>query len=69
MATELYPLTSAKLDELSRPTSERIMKWRFFNAQKGIETTKQDGSIVSIHGVKYTGSVPLVYWSGFFEPS
>ena len=44
------------------------MKWRFFNAQKGIETTKQDGSIVSIHGVKYTGSVPLVYWSGFFEP-
>jgi len=45
------------------------MKWRFFNAQKGIETTKQDGSIVSIHGVKYTGSVPLVYWSGFFEPS
>ncbi|MBB3825078.1 hypothetical protein [Xanthomonas arboricola] len=68
MATELYPLTTAKLDELSRPTSERIMKWRFFNAQKGIETTKQDGSVVSIHGVKYAGSVPLVYWSGFFEP-
>ncbi len=44
------------------------MKWRFFNAQKGVETTKQDGSVVSIHGVKYAGSVPLVYWSGFFEP-
>ncbi|APP76217.1 hypothetical protein [Xanthomonas vesicatoria] len=68
MATELYPLTEAKLNELSRPTSERIMKWRFFNAQKGVETTKQDGSVVSIHGVKYAGSVPLVYWSGFFEP-
>ncbi|MGN2249785.1 hypothetical protein ACFWZ1_06850 [Frateuria sp. GZRe14] len=68
MATELHPLTRAKLDELSRPITETIMKWRFFNAQKGIETTKHDGSAVSIHGVKYAGSVPLVYWSGFFEP-
>lgn len=68
MATELHPRTRAKLDELSRPTTERIMKWHFFNAEKGIETTKHDGSAVSIHGVKYAGSVPLVYWSGFFEP-
>lgn len=68
MVTELHPLTIAKLDELSRPTSDRIMKWRFFNAQNGIETTKQDGSVVSIRGVKYAGSIPLVYWSGFFEP-
>ena len=68
MVTELYPLTAAKLEECSRPTRERIMKWRFFNAEKGIETTKHDGSVVSIHGVKYKGSVPLVFWSGFFEP-
>lgn len=44
------------------------MKWRFFNAQNGVDTTKQDGSVVSIHGVKYAGSVLLVYWSVFFEP-
>jgi len=68
MATELHPLTAAKLAELARPIDERIMRWRFFNAQKGIETTKQDGSSISIHGVKYAGSVPLVFWSGFFEP-
>lgn len=68
MATDLHPLTAAKLAELAQPIDERIMKWRFFNAQRGIETTKQDGSSVSIHGVKYAGSVPLVFWSGFFEP-
>jgi len=68
MATDLRPLTADKLKDLSRPTSERIMKWRFFKAEKGIETTKCDGSRVSIHGVKYAGSVPTVYWSGFFEP-
>lgn len=68
MATDLRPLIAAKLADLGRPISERIMKWRFFNAQQGIETTAQDGSTISMRGVKYAGTVPQVFWTGFFEP-
>jgi hypothetical protein len=67
MTTDLRPLIAAKIDELGRPVRDRIMKWRFFNAN-GVETTKADGSSVSIRGVKYAGTVPLIFWSGFFEP-
>lgn len=43
------------------------MAWRFFNAH-GIETTTYEGKAVSLHGVKFSGSAHLVFWSGFFEP-
>lgn len=67
MSTPLFPLTTEKLRVEAMPLKERIMAWRFFNAN-GIDTTKQDGSRVSIRGVKFSGSTVLVFWSGFFEP-
>jgi len=67
MPTILYPLTAEKLRTEALPLKDRIMAWRFFNAQ-GINTTTHDGKRVAISGVKFGGSTQLVFWSGFFEP-
>ena len=67
MPTALYPLISEKLRTEALPLKERIMAWRFFNAN-GINTTTRDGRRISISGVKFSGSTQVLFWSGFFEP-
>jgi hypothetical protein len=67
MSRPSFPLTSEKLRAGALPLKERTMAWRFFNVN-GIDTTSQNGSPVSIRGVKFNGSTQLLFWSGFFEP-
>ena len=67
MPTPFYPLIAEKVRNEFLPLKDRIMAWRFFNAN-GIDTTTHDGKRVALSGIKFSGSPQQVFWSGFFEP-
>jgi hypothetical protein len=67
--TKLYVITREKVKRLrDKIIKEKVEPWRWLRTRHGVHITKHDGGAIGIVGVEYSGSVPLVFWSGYIEP-
>lgn len=66
--TKLYPITSRKVQELDRVTSEKIMKWRMSPAKRKLHVENYYGKPIRYEGCGFEGTPRTVFWGGFIEP-
>jgi hypothetical protein len=64
----IYSITEKFVnDEYKRLENAQITPWAFFNSN-GIRVNDFYGKPIAIRGVKFSGSVELVFWSRYIEP-
>jgi hypothetical protein len=66
--TDLHPITSHKVEELSRVIASKLKPWREMHIQRRLNVMNYSGKVISYTGVTLEGSPMLVLWDNFIEP-
>ena len=68
--TDLYPITSQRVEELNRVIADKLKPWKeiYMRKKEGLHVTDYYGRKISYTGVSLSGSPMLVLWDDFIEP-
>lgn len=63
--SEIWAFSKAEISQFDEGVLDQVRKWRFLHAGKPVHIKKPNGKTIHYEGLKFEGSVKLVFWSSF----
>ncbi len=63
--SEIWVFSKTEISSFDESILGQVRKWRFLHAGKPVHIVKPNGKTIHYEGLKFTGSVKLVFWNDF----